>query len=212
MDGNGLSGKCITEIVPHLTGSVKCLRAIKNMANDSLRQFYTGDLCLPSAVIFSSTWHLTKVKILHVLDFCKYHCLRRLEQECWPIIPPVSAVLAIRSNQCYRLPFLSWESGPLPLEQSPQHTGTQEQLTRGQKGWGHLWGQRVVLLVSPCTYSCLYMCKRGNVRPPKKEEGIHFLADLSARCPQYFYKEFTFLTESLPTHIIIHQDGWLPTS
>lgn len=52
-----------------------------------------------------------KVQLLYILSCCQYHCPHKGEQECWPTVLPVSAVLAIRSNQCYRLPFLSWESG-----------------------------------------------------------------------------------------------------
>lgn len=104
------------------------------------------------------------------------HCPRRREQECWPTIPPVSAVLAIRSNQCYRLPFPVMGKWPWPLEQSPtppKHTGTHKHLTSSQKGGGRLWGRPITLSVSPCTYSCQYMCN-GKYSSSQKGRGATF--------------------------------------
>lgn len=89
--------------------------------------FKKGKQCLKKALNTPTQLHLTfascplwyypslgslpEVQTLYVLGCCQFHCPGWREREHWAAVPPGSAVLTIRANQFYRLPFLSWESG-----------------------------------------------------------------------------------------------------
>lgn len=86
--------------------------------------FKKGKQCLKKLLTHqhNSTWPLLAVhcdttlllavsQTLYVLGCCQFYCPGWREREHWAAVPPGSAVLTIRANQFYRLPFLSWESG-----------------------------------------------------------------------------------------------------
>lgn len=96
LDWNELSVKRVKEIAALLTDSVKFLRGIKNVANDTLIQPCTGDLSLLPTVISLPTWHLPKS--LNTVSSTTADTIVHAEGN-ETVGPPVFAVLAIRSNQ-----------------------------------------------------------------------------------------------------------------
>ena len=124
------------------------LSGIKNTSTDTLIRLRAGDLLLARPLWHSHPLGISpKVRTLNILDLGQRHCPRggEGEQECWPAIPPVSAVWAITSNQCYRLPFPVMGKWPLPLEQSPPHHHHHTNTWPVAKGWGRLVGRPIML-------------------------------------------------------------------
>lgn len=126
----------------------------------------------------------------------------RKERDCSSRFPPVSAALAIRSNQCYRSPFPVVGKCSSALEQSPPHKKTYSPT---------YWNTYPVGITHnaffPSTYAQLPVREMSDL-PKRKWWYISSLT--SQHDPLDASKdEFTFLQESLPTHIVHHQDGWL---
>lgn len=136
-------------------------------------------------VIFSSAWHRPKSSKCGTSSAAastivpaggsnlvgpRFHLL----QLFWPSAP-INAISSL---------FLTWESGrrlwnnptpPLLSTLSQQHAKTHKHLTGGQRVGTSVGTTHRACSASSCALG--RTCAMGNVQPPKKEEGIHFLAD-----------------------------------
>lgn len=135
-------------------------------------------------MIFSSARHPTHISNVLVLD---QHLLSELAA-CWPTIS-TAAVLAIKSNQCYCLAFLPWESG-CHLWNNPPTVTTTITTWLAAKGrvpssvWRWTHNAFALPLAQLPKWEMFYLCK--------KEVGVHFLKWPFACFSQIFWKIIHF--------------------
>lgn len=164
-------------------------------------------------MIFSSTWHLPKssnavcpwllpVTIVHAEGNKSVGPQFHLYQLFWPL-GPISAIVSL---------FLPWESGRYLSNNPSQNTQEHANTWTAAKGWGTSVGTTHDAFSFSMYVQLPVHVQWEMFKLPKRKRG--YISSLTSvhDALNTSEKEFTFFKESLPTHIIHHQDGWRFTS